>query len=168
MILLTPARDFQPQILPQTVTRLDGEQLVITFPKGWRAETDRKFVTAYAPADVASARVQAYRGFKTMAAFEQWNFAAVNFIYRQAGGATLHVPYQQVGLGRRFTVNRLDIVIREYQDPGKLRYLGVACIQLRDVFVSVKYGSRWNAMAENRAIFQKSVTTVRWISKNLL
>jgi hypothetical protein len=168
MISLHLERPVQPRSLPQTATQPDREALVITFPGGWRAETGRKFVTAYAPAGGASARIEASQGFPTLDAFEQWNVAAANFIYRQAGDAILHVPYQETGLARRFSVNQLDIVIREYQDPGKHRYLGSASIRLRDVFVSVKYEARWDAVAENRAIFQKSITTLRWISKNLL
>jgi hypothetical protein len=168
MISLNLERSVQPRILPQTATQPDREALVITFPGGWWAETGRKFVTVYSPSGGASARIEGRGDFPTLDAFDQWNVAAVNFIYRSAGDAIFHVPYQETGIARRFSVNQLDIVIREYQDPGRHRYLGAASIRLRDVFVSVKYEARWNAIAENRAIFRKSVTTVRWISKNLV
>ena len=64
MILLAEARCMQPEPQPQPVTRWDGEQLVVTFPKGWRWDLSLPKTTGYSPVDDAKAEFAAYRGFK--------------------------------------------------------------------------------------------------------
>jgi len=168
MNLLTNKRDIRPQILPQTVTRLNGEQLVISFPRGWRPERHPKKVTVSSPTDEANAEVAGFRGFKSLAQFENWLFSQAHRRYRQVGSALMYVPTRQVGIGRRLAVNKLDIVIREYEYGIKRQYLGIAGVSLRDISVSVMFEATWSAIAENRRIFENSVKSVRFIPKNLL
>jgi hypothetical protein len=113
MNLITYTRDVQPQTVPQTVTRfntqdnrpriqpqavarLDGEQLVINFAKGWRAEKDSNKITFFSPTDEALAQTAAFRGFKTFSAFENWLFSDVHFRYKKIGSALVHVPTRRV------------------------------------------------------------------------
>jgi uncharacterized Fe-S cluster-containing protein len=65
-------------------------------------------------------------------------------------------------------VNKLDIVIREYEYANKCKYLGVAGVRLRDVSVSMVFKSTWDAIVEHRKIFENSVQTVRFIPKGLM
>lgn len=169
MNLLTNTRGIQPQILPQTETRLKGEQLVISFPKGWRYKIEEtKKVTISSPTNEARVGVLAFVGFKNLSAFENWLFSKVHFHYREVGSALIQVPHRQIGIGRRLDVNNLDIVIKEFEDASEPKYIGVAGVRLRDVSVSVVFKGKWNAIAENRKIFENSVKSVRFISKNLL
>src|SRR5271166_5559586 len=115
MNLLTNTRSIQPQILPQTVTRLNGEELVIFFPKSWRRESVSNKITFFSPTDEAIVMSHAFRGFKTLSVFENWLFSKVHFRYREVGSALVQIPTRQIGIGRRFAVNKLDIVIREYE-----------------------------------------------------
>jgi hypothetical protein len=168
VISKTNYRDIQPQILPRTVTRLHGEQLVISFPKGWRYEKKATTTNVFSPKNEAKAAVAGFRGFKTLSNFENWLFSSLHYQYEQVGCALIYIPYKQVGIGRRFAVNKLDIVIREYQDASKHKYLGAACVRIRNTSVSVVFKAKWDAIAENRKIFERSVQTVRFVPKNLL
>ncbi len=168
MILLTNARAILPQTRTQPATRFGGEQLVITFPKGWQWTELSGKVTISSPAGDAQADAKAYKGFKTLAAFENYVFSSAPHHYRQIGAALVYAPYYQVGIDRRFEVNKLSIMIREFQDANKLHYLGVGCVRLLDISVSVLFTTRWDTLTENRKVFEKSLPTVRLISKNLL
>lgn len=168
MNLLTNTRDVQPQVQPQTVTRLHGEQIVISFQKGWRLKQEPHKVTSFSSTDNAKEAVRAFRGFKTFPAFENWVFSLLHSQYKQVGSALMYVPYKQVGIGRRFAVNKLDIVIREFEDASKLNYLGIACVRIQNISVSVLFTAMWKTIAENRRIFERSVTSLRIIPKNLL
>jgi hypothetical protein len=161
-------REIQPRIQPQAVTRLDGEQLVINFAKGWRVERDSNKITYFSPTDEAIAQTAAFRGFKTFSAFENWLFSGVHFRYQKVGAALIQVPTRQVGIGRRLAVNKLDIVIREYEYENRRKYLGVAGVRLRDVSVSMVFKSTWDAIVEHRKIFENSVQSVRFIPKSLM
>jgi hypothetical protein len=149
MIFLSKTRGVQPQIQPQTVTQLDGELLIISFPKVWREKRDFTSHTVSSPANEAKATLAAYRGYKTLSAFENWLFSQEHSRYNQVGPALVYTPYKQTGLGRRFSVNQLDIVIREYQDTNKLSYLGVAGIRIRNASVSVIFETKSNALPKN-------------------
>jgi hypothetical protein len=168
MISLTNTREIQPQIQPQTVTRFQGEQLVISFKKGWRLKHEPHKVTGFSSTDNAKEAVTAFRGFKTFSVFENWVFSLLHSQYEQVGSALIYVSYKQVGLGRRFAVNKLDIVIREFEDANKLKYLGVACVRIRDISVSVVFTALWNSISENRRIFEGSVTSLKFIPRKLI
>jgi hypothetical protein len=164
MNILTNARVIEPQSLSRTATRLSGEWVVISFPGGWREERGSKITTVYSPTNETRADLACSRRFKTLAAFEKWLFSSVHFQYRQAGDAIVLVPYKQVGLDRRFAVNRLDIVIREFACGGNQNYLGVAAVRLQNYSASVLFRSRWDAIAGIRKVFENSVKSIRLIS----
>jgi hypothetical protein len=170
MDFLTNARGIQPQILPQTVTRFNGERLVMTLPSGWREENrNSKQVSISSATGEAKATLRGFRCFKTSVAFENWLFASVPFRYKEVGSALVHIPTRQVGIGRRLAVNKLDIVIREYEYGSNQMYLGLAGVRLQNYSVQVVYvvfKTKWNAATENRTIFENCVKTVRIISKN--
>src|SRR5215469_17511395 len=168
MNLLTASRVIQPLTQPQPLTRFNGEQLVISFPKGWPYKIgESREVIISSPTKEATAGVLGYKGFKTFSAFENWLYSQVHFHYRKVGSALLYVPHRQLGLGRRLAVNNLDIVIREFEGASEPKYIGIAGVRLRDVSVSVVFKGKWNAIAENRKIFENSVKSIRFIPKNL-
>jgi hypothetical protein len=160
-------RDIRPQIRPQTATRPDGERLFIFSPTGWRTIPDpTKEVTFCSPTDGARISACGYWRFKTLSEFEDWLFSFAHSRYQRVGSASVHIPTRQVGLGRRFAVNNLDIVIREYEYEGRQKFLAIAAVRIRNASVAVVLKAGWSAIAENRKHLETCAKSVRFIPKH--
>jgi hypothetical protein len=72
--------------------------------------------------------------------------------------------FRQADDERRFTVNGLDIVVREYEHPDYQLHRVFACIkvnELRDVFAHIRFYTKVSAIAAYRNIFDGIIASVR-------
>ena len=153
MILLSHTRDRQRHVRPQTRTCLPGESLIACVPKYWLINNRNLGVsTASAPTREASGRFNACTKSWSLPDYATHCYSFVPDVFRQADDE------------RRFTVNGLDIVVREYEHPDYQLHRVFACIkvnELRDVFAHIRFYTKVSAIAAYRNIFDGIIASVR-------
>jgi len=162
------SRWIQPQIQPQAVPRPDNEELILTVPGSWRIKREPKETIAISPTGEAKIWAHGFRSFNTLSDFESWLFPRVHFDYQQVGSALMQIPVREIGMERRFAVNSLDIVIREYECGNKPDYTALAAVRIRNAFVMVVLNGGWNARAEYGKVHEASVKSLRFVSNKLI